>query len=53
MANEIVGWLEKKIGPAAVALEDKDKVKEFIADSEVVVIGFFKDKVKLSFNIKD
>ena len=44
MANEIVGWLEKKTGPPAEALEDADAVKEFIDNNEVAVIGFFKDK---------
>jgi hypothetical protein len=45
MASEIVGWLERKIGPAATPLEDKEKVKEFIADSDVAIVGFFKDQV--------
>jgi len=46
MANEIVGWLERKIGPPAKPLEDKDQVKEFIDEAEVVVVGFFKDQVE-------
>ena len=44
MANEIVGWLEKKTGPSAVQLESSEDVKEFIANDDVVVIGFFKDQ---------
>ena len=44
MANEIVGWLEKKTGPPATPLDSKDKVKEFIDNDDVVVIGFFKDQ---------
>ncbi len=46
MANEIVGWLEKKIGPAAEPLEDAKKVEDFLDDHEVAVVGFFKDQVK-------
>ena len=44
MANEIVGWLEKKIGPPAVPLADADAVKDFIAEHDVAVVGFFKDQ---------
>ncbi len=43
MANEIAGWVEKKIGPAAAELADADAVKEFVSDNEVAVVGFFKD----------
>ena len=43
MANEIVGWLEKKTGPPAEVLADVDAVKEFIDNNEVAVVGFFKD----------
>ena len=44
MAAEIAGWVEKKTGPEAVILEDAEKVKEFIADMDVAVVGFFKDQ---------
>lgn len=44
MAAEIAGWVEKKTGPEAVILEDAEKVKEFIADVDVAVVGFFKDQ---------
>lgn len=39
----MVEWVEKKIGPPAVVLEDSDKIKEFIDSSDVVVVGFFSD----------
>ena len=52
MANEIVGWVEKKIGPAAEPLEDAEKVKDFLSDKEVAVIGFFKDQVREEANLK-
>merc|ERR1712156_1296073 len=41
MANEMVEWVEKKIGPEATILESTDEVKDFIADSDVAVVGFF------------
>ncbi len=44
MANEIVGWVEKKVGPPATPLEDAAAVKDFIADAEVAVVAFFKDR---------
>ena len=44
MANEIVGWLEKRIGPPAVILENEEAVDDFMDSAEVVVIGFFKDQ---------
>ena len=31
MANEISGWVTKKIGPAAVALEKAAEVGDFVA----------------------
>lgn len=43
MANEMVEWVEKKIGPPATILEDADKVKDFIDNNDVVVVGFFSD----------
>merc|ERR1712079_390533 len=43
MANEMVEWVEKKIGPEATILESTDEVKDFIADSDVAVVGFFSD----------
>lgn len=43
MANEIVGWVEKKTGPPAETLETAEKVKDYIDEHEVAVIGFFKD----------
>lgn len=39
---DIVNWLKKKTGPAAVDLKDKDATAAFIEKEEVVVVGFFK-----------
>merc|ERR1711976_97462 len=44
MAAEMVSWVEKKIGPAAEPLDTAQAVDEAIADSDVVVVGFFKDQ---------
>jgi len=41
---DIVNWLKKKTGPAAVDLKDKDATAAFIEKEEVVVVGFFKDQ---------
>ena len=43
MANEMVEWVEKKIGPPAEILETEENVKDFITNSDVVVVGFFSD----------
>ena len=43
MANEMVEWVEKKIGPPAEILETEENVKDFISNSDVVVVGFFSD----------
>ena len=43
MAKEIAAWVNKKIGPAAVALEKTEEVADFIDNNDVAVIGFFKD----------
>lgn len=44
MANEIVGWCEKRIGPAATILSDAEAVEDFVDSNDVAVIGFFKDQ---------
>jgi protein disulfide-isomerase A1 len=42
--DTIVSWLEKKTGPAALALADVDAAKKFIDDNKVAIVGFFKDQ---------
>jgi protein disulfide-isomerase A1 len=42
-ADEIVAWLKKKSGPAAVTFTTSDELKKLKADNEVVVVGVFKD----------
>ncbi len=44
MANEMVEWVERKIGPAATPLADADAVKNFIEDNDVAIVGYFKDQ---------
>ena len=47
MANEIVAWVEKKVGPPAEILEDAAAVADFIDASDVVVVGFFEDQARM------
>lgn len=42
-ADEIVQWLKKKSGPAAVTLSNTDELKKFQEDNEVAVLGLFKN----------
>jgi protein disulfide-isomerase A1 len=42
-ADEIVAWLKKKSGPAAVTLSNVDELKKFQEDNEVGVVGCFSD----------
>eukprot|EP00879_Flechtneria_rotunda_P027870 GHRR01029905.1.p1 GENE.GHRR01029905.1~~GHRR01029905.1.p1 ORF type:complete len:129 (-),score=34.02 GHRR01029905.1:667-1053(-) len=46
----IARWIKKKTGPAAATIEDKDSLAAAEKESEVVVIGYFKD-FKAGFNI--
>jgi protein disulfide-isomerase A1 len=41
-ADEIVQWLKKKSGPAAVALATSDELKKLQESGDVVVVGLFK-----------
>ena len=41
-AVDFVNWLNKKTGPPAKELKDKDAAKDFVEKDEVVVLGFFK-----------
>jgi len=43
MANEMVEWVEKKIGPPAIILKTTEDVKDFTSEHEVCVVGFFSD----------
>eukprot|EP00879_Flechtneria_rotunda_P002799 GHRR01003008.1.p1 GENE.GHRR01003008.1~~GHRR01003008.1.p1 ORF type:complete len:358 (+),score=133.02 GHRR01003008.1:179-1252(+) len=42
-ADGIARWIKKKTGPAAATIEDKDSLAAAEKESEVVVIGYFKD----------
>jgi len=42
-ADEIISWLKKKSGPAAVTLTTVDELAKLKSDSEVAVVGLFKD----------
>ena len=41
MAPEIVAWLDKKIGPPALPLANKQEVEDFTNKHDVAVVGFF------------
>ncbi|XP_059165372.1 protein disulfide-isomerase-like [Physella acuta] len=43
-SSDIVNWLNKKTGPPATDLTDKDSASSFREKQDVVVIGFFKDQ---------
>lgn len=43
-ADEIVAWVTKKTGPAALELKSVEDAEALIKDSRVVVVGFFKDR---------
>merc|ERR1739838_959568 len=40
-SDTIVTWVEKKTGPAAVALADVAAAAKFVEDNEIAVLGFF------------
>merc|ERR1719264_2233644 len=42
-SDTIVTWVEKKTGPAAVALADVAAAAKFVEDNEIAVLGFFAD----------
>lgn len=42
-SDGIVRWVKKKTGPAAATIEDKDGLAAAEKESEVIVIGYFKD----------
>lgn len=41
-SDEIIAWLKKKSGPAAITLTTADELKKFQDDNEVAVVGVFK-----------
>jgi len=41
-ASEIVNWLKKRTGPAAVPVDSVDTVKTMTEKEDVFVVGFFK-----------
>jgi len=43
-ADDIVNWLNKKTGPAALQIENVEAAEEFIKSQSVGIIGFFKDR---------
>jgi len=43
-AEDILNWLNKKTGPAALEIENVEGAEEFIKSQSVVVVGFFKDR---------
>lgn len=43
-ADDIVIWLNKKTGPAALEIETADAFDEFIKAHPVAIVGFFKDR---------
>lgn len=43
-SDEIINWVTKKTGPAAVELKSVDEVESIVKDNKVVVVGFFKDR---------
>jgi len=43
-AEEIINWVLKKTGPAAVDVKDVEQAKALNAENKVVVYGFFKDR---------
>jgi len=43
-AKDIVSWLTKKTGPPAKTLAAADEAKEFIAATDVALVGYFKDQ---------
>lgn len=43
-AEEIIAWMNKKTGPAAVSLTDVEGAKTFVDGKEVCVVGLFKNK---------
>lgn len=43
-ADEIVTWVVKKTGPAAVDLKTAEEAEKFLKDNEIAVVGFFADQ---------
>lgn len=43
-ADDIVNWLSKKTGPAALDIDNVEAAETFIKSQSVVIVGFFKDR---------
>jgi len=43
-ADEIVTWVTKKTGPAALELENVEAAETFVKDNKVAIVGFFKNR---------
>lgn len=43
-SEEIITWVNKKTGPAAIELKSVDETETIIKDNKVVVVGFFKER---------
>lgn len=43
-SSEIVNWLKKRTGPAAISVDSVELVKTMTEKEEVFVVGFFKDQ---------
>lgn len=44
VADEIVAWVTKKTGPAALELDTVDAAEAFLLNNKVTVVGFFADR---------
>lgn len=43
-SDEIINWVLKKTGPAAVEILDVEQAKALLGENKVIAVGFFKDR---------